>query len=453
MYDVCIIGAGPGGYVAAIKAARLGAKVALIEKELLGGTCLNKGCIPTKVFAHSAEILSEIRSAQKFGINTGGLSFDLKTLIAQKNEIVKKLRTGIDYLIKTRKIDLVAGQAQILNKNSVKVNESIIETKNIIIATGSRPVELPGLLFDKKDILSSDDLLELNSVPETLLIIGAGVIGCEFASIFSEFGAKVTLVEMAPQILPLMDPEVSKKLEVIFKKKAIQVHLNTKISKIIKKDGVLEACADNNKTIEAKKILVCVGRRADCEGLNLEKLGVKTQGGKILVDSHLKTNIDNVYAIGDVVGKYWLAHVASYEGVIAARNIMGEKCSADYSAVPNCIFTIPEIATVGLTEDEAKKQGIEVKTGKFPFQALGKAHAAGQTEGFVKIVSDAKSKKILGAQIIGPHATDLISEITLAISTKATTEDLEKTIHAHPSFPEAVSEACESIFHGAIHLP
>ena len=438
MYDICIIGGGPGGYVAAIKAARLGAKVALIEKDLLGGTCLNKGCIPTKILAHTAHTLLEIKDCAKLGINVGSVSYDFKNIIAQKDQTVDKLRNGIDFLLKTRQVDIIKASAEIVGKTQVRAGERSINAKNIIIATGSRPQELSFLRFDGKRVISSDDILKLENPPKSLLIIGAGVIGCEYASIFSEFGTKISMVDMMPRILPTMDKEISRKLEVIFKKKGISMTLNAKVDKL-----------DD----EIDKALVCVGRRANIEGIGLENVGVKTQDGTIIVDKHLRTNIENIYAIGDVVGKYWLAHVASYEAMIAIENILGAPKDTDYTAVPSCIFTDPEIASVGIDEDQAKDRGLQVKIGKFPFQALGRAQTVKETEGFVKIISDARSGVILGAQVMGCRASDLIAELSLAVNKKLTAQDIEDTIHAHPSFPEAVSEAAASIFHGAIHLP
>ena len=453
MYDICVIGAGPGGYVAAIKAARLGAKVALVEKDFLGGTCLNKGCIPTKALAKSAEILANIRSSQKYGINVDSFALDFKKVMLQKDEIVSRLRSGIDYLIKARKIDLFRAQAHILAPNKIKVGEQIIESQNIIIATGSQPKELPIVPFDGKDIISSDQMLELGALPESLIIIGAGVIGCEFASIFSEFGTKVTLIEALGQILPTIDREISKKMEIIFKKKGIQIYLNAKIEKVAKDQGNIRIDLNDGKATSGQKVLVCVGRRPDCENIGLENAGIKIEKGRILVDEFLRTSAENIYAVGDCTGQYWLAHTASYQGIKAIENILKQKSPADYSAVPNCIYTDPEIATIGISESQAKEQGIEYKVGKFPFQALGRAHTARQTEGFCKIIIDPKTGRILGAGIMGEHATDLISELALAIRLKATVHDLEEMIHPHPTFSEAIGEAASSIFHGAIHLP
>lgn len=471
-----IIGAGPGGYVAAIRAAQLGAKVCVIEKENLGGVCLNKGCIPTKTLLKSAGVIFQIEGASDFGIDVGTYHIDFAKIISRKNEVVQRLNKGIELLFKARKIELIKGRARITSPEEIEVsaypeghrNRQIpqraqvpyraqVKTKNIIIATGSRPLELPGFKFDGKKILSSDDILNINQIPQILLIVGGGVIGCEFATFFNRLGSEVTIVEMMQHILPNEDREIARRLEGAFKKQGITVLTKTK------------AETDQIKPVPfrvAETVLVCVGRLPNTADLGLEDVGIELEKGYLAVNPCLETNIPHIFAIGDCVGGHLLAHVASYEGIIAAENALGAKLvptpkrgtgfrvrEVDYSAVPNCIFTHPEVASVGLTEEKAKEEGREVKVGKFPFSALGKAQAAGEVEGLVKIVVDKSTDRVLGAQILGEGATELIAELTLAVKLRVKGKDIADTIHAHPTMAEAVMEAAHSLHDGAIHLP
>ncbi|MCX5715416.1 MAG: dihydrolipoyl dehydrogenase [Candidatus Omnitrophica bacterium] len=415
-FDVGIIGAGPGGYTAALYAARLDKKGAVFEKDCLGGTCLNKGCIPTKVLLESANLFTRIKTALSFGVETGPAKLDFTQVNARKDAIIKKLRQGIEAAFKSRGIALFKTHAKL----------SDINADSIIIATGSIPVELPELRFDHQRILSSDDMLELKEVPKNLLIVGAGAIGCEFATIYNSFGCDVTVAEIADEILPGADADVAKKLRQCLTKNGIKIKTSA---------GVQQPGDSFEKT------LVCAGRSPDTEGLGLEKTGVKTAGRRILVDEYMRTNIANIYAIGDAANKYRLAHTASYEAMIAVDNICGKKRKADYAAVPYCVYTEPEVASVGMTEQAAKEAGFDFKSVRFPFSALGKAHVMGYTDGFVKIIGDRKTGRLLGVHIIGPEATAIIAEAALAVQKGLTAEELSRTIHAHPSLPEGIMEA------------
>ncbi len=442
-FDIIIIGSGPGGYVAAIRAAQLGAKVGVIEKDQVGGTCLNWGCIPTKSLINSLE--------------TACGQPDYTEVNRRKNEVVNKLRLGIEGLFKARKIELLRGVGQIKNKNTVEVsgldgkNIEQIEGKNIIIATGSRPYELPNLKFNRTSIISSNEIINLEAVPKDLIIVGGGVIGCEFANIFLHFKTKVTIIEMMDSILPGVDKEISRKLELIMKKKGINILTKTKVERCDSAQELVTVELSNNSNLSAEKLLVCVGRSINSENIGLENLGIKTERNKILVNKYLETNVDNIYAIGDVTGGMLLAHLASYQGIAAVENILGEKKEINYNLVPCCIFTQPEIGCVGLSEDAAKQMGFEIKVGRFPFTALGKAQVINKTEGLVKIIVEAKTDKILGAAILGPGATELIATITTAMYFNATSAQLEKIIFAHPTLSESIGEAAASVQKKAIH--
>lgn len=442
-FDIVIIGAGPGGYVAAIRAAQLGAKVAVIEKDEVGGTCLNWGCIPTKYLINSVENICGQPNHLK--INQG------------KNETVKKLRLGIEGLFKARKIELIKGIGQLKQGDTVEIfdlqGKSIehLEGKNIIMATGSRPLELPNLKFNSRNIVSSNEIINLEEKPKDLIIVGGGVIGCEFANIFSHLGTKVTIIEMMDMILPGIDKEISRKLEIIMKKKGVNILTKTKVEKCTAPQDLLRLELSSGLSLSAEKILVCVGRSLNSQNIGLEKAGIKTERNRILVNSYLQTNVDNIYAIGDVIGGLLLAHVASYEGITAVENILVEKKETDYRVVPNCIFTQPEIGCVGLSEETAKESGLEIKIGRFPFTALGKAQVLGETEGLVKIIAQANTDKILGASILGRGATELIAIIAVAMQLEATVTQLENVIFAHPTLSEAIKEAAESVHKKAIH--
>lgn len=453
IYDLVVIGAGPGGYVAAIRAAQRGGKVCVIEKDRVGGICLNQGCIPTKALISCLHVLSGIKEASVFGIEVAHYSVNFRRMVDRSREIVQRLRGGIEYLFKQRKITLLKGAGKVIEPTAVEVDGQRVGAKHIIIATGSSPKTLPFLEFDNARFLSSDDILTMDEVPSRLLIVGGGVMGCEFSSIFSQLGSQVTIVELMPQILPAEDEEIAKKLEVHLKKKKIEIFTATTIEKIKREEKKLSVELSNGKKVEPEKILICVGRTLNSRGLGLEELGIEMEGESIRVNDHLQTNIPTIFAVGDVVGGFLLAHIASYEGTVAAENIFGQDKTTDYRVVPHCIFTDPEIATVGMSEEGAREAGFEVRIGKFPFTAAGKAHAMGETEGFVKIVADATTDEVLGGQIIGHHASDLIAEVALAMKLRAKVSDIADTIHGHPTLAESVMEAAHSVYHQAIHLP
>ncbi|MFA5389754.1 MAG: dihydrolipoyl dehydrogenase [Candidatus Omnitrophota bacterium] len=434
-YDLAIIGSGPCGYVAGIRAAQLGLKTCIFEKDRIGGVCLNWGCIPTKALSASALALYNIQRASEFGIEVKDFALDFTKVNERKQNIVKKLSSGVEMLLKARKLEIIKEKAEIAGPGRIKAGDKEIETENVLIATGSVPFELPGIPFDHIDILSSTDVLEFKAVPKSLVIVGGGVIGCEFASIFRAFGSEITIIEAMSQLLPNEDEEIARKIEQVFKRRGIKVLTNTKIDKIDKGD----------------KALICVGRSPNSKDMGTEELGIETNRGWIKVDSSFRTNIKNIYAAGDVKGGMLLAHLASKEGISVVEGLRGSSYPVDYNVVPSCIFTNPEIASVGLNERTAKAGNRDIKTRKFLFSAIGKSHVSGETDGFVKLVTDSKNDKILGAQIIGPHAAELIAEISPCVQFGVTSEKLASVIHAHPTFSEIICEASEAIHNKAIH--
>ena len=450
-YDVAIIGSGPCGYVAGIRAAQLGMKACVIEKDKIGGVCLNQGCIPTKALSASSMVFYNAGRAQEFGVNIKALSIDFQKVQERKENIVKKLSSGIEMLLKARKIELVRGTAEIKDAGRLTIGKEEIEAKNILIASGSLPFEIPGMEFDATHILSSSDVLGLKEVPKSLVIVGGGVIGCEFASIFKTFGSDIAMVEMMDQLLPNEDTDLAKKIEQVFKKRGIKVFTKTKVEKIEKKHGNINAMLSNGTVLSAEKALICVGRRPNYEGMGIEGIGVEREKGWIKVSKDFRTNVKNIYAAGDVKGGVLLAHLASREGICAVETMAGKKAEIDYDVVPSCIFTHPEIASVGLNEKQAKKRGIDARPRKFLFSAIGKAHVLGEMEGFIKLVVEARSDKILGAGIIGPHATELIAEISTCVQFGITSEKLASVIHAHPTLSEVIQEASEAVHNKAIH--
>ena len=456
---IVIIGGGPGGYVAGIRAAQRGADVTVVEKDLLGGTCLNRGCIPTKALLGSVEALHKARSGGEFGfVVPGDVKPDFTRMMERKNAISKLLRDGIHSLFKKNKVKLVTGDGRITGPGTVLV-ETVdgtvtLEADKIIIATGSEPARLPFFDFDQPTVLTSTGALELTSIPETLLIIGAGVIGCEFASVFSELGTKITMVEMMPQMLPLEDTRLAKQFQQIFKKKGIEVMLKTKVNGIAEYGAnYITANIEGGPQITAEKMLVSIGRQPNSQGIGLETVGVETDGrGYIVVNDKLETSAPNVYAIGDVNGGILLAHVASYEGLVAVDNCLGGDVKRELKVVPSCVYTLPEIASVGLTEDQAKDEGFEPITGTFRLGAAGKALAIGEAVGYIQIVADHKTDKVLGANMMGPHVTDLIHEIAVAIKNDLTVKQIGDTIHAHPTIGEALMEAAHDVHGESIHV-
>lgn len=454
-YDITIIGGGPGGYVAAIRASQLGAKVALIEKDKLGGTCLNRGCIPTKAMVRSGEAIIEARHAADFGVDLKGFDINFARIMARKNEVVSTQVAGIERLMKGSKVDVYNGSGKLASPRSVRVNGEEITSKKVVIATGSVPARIPVPGLDLPGVVTSDEILELKDVPASLVVIGGGVIGMEFGSIFNGLGSRVTIVEMLPQILPPVDEEIVRRYVQVLRGQGIEVNTSAAVKAVEKRDASLEVVfqtAKGESRIAAEMVLVAVGRSPYSEGLGLAELGVTMNRRAVAVNERLETNIDGVYAIGDAIGGIMLAHVASYEGEVAVENALGHNRQVDYRVVPNCIFTTPEISGVGMTEKEVKEKGIAYKASRFPFSALGRAHAMGETTGIVKLLCEADSGKVLGVHIIGPHATDLIAEGAAVMQLGGTAKDIAHTIHAHPTLPEAMHEAALGQLDGSLHV-
>ncbi len=458
-YDVVVIGAGPGGYPAAIRASQRGAKVALVEKQNVGGTCLNWGCIPTKTLLASTELLAHAKESEKFGIRIGNIEPDWKAIMERKEKVINTLASGIISLLKANGIDLIKGRGSITPDGKVMVETEegaiTLDAKKIIIATGSEPAEIPVFDFKQPAVLTSTEALALENIPESLIIVGSGVIGSEFACIFSTLGTRIVMIELMDRMLPTEDSRISKQMRSIFKKNGIEIKTNTTVSKVLdyRENGITLELS-TGETIEAEKVLISIGRKMNSSGLGLEEIGVKTdERGCIAVNERMETSRQGIYAIGDVVGGILLAHTATFEGLVAAENATGGDARIDYSVVPACIFTTPEIASVGLNTDKAAEQGREVKVSRFSFGGLGKALAMGEDRGFVQLVIDPDSDKVIGAQIMGPHASDLIHEVAIAMKMGATAEQIGSTIHAHPSLPEAIMEAAEASHGKAIHVP
>jgi dihydrolipoamide dehydrogenase len=464
-YDVVIVGSGPGGYVAAVRAGQLGLKTAMVESGPLGGVCLNVGCIPTKALLHSADLLEEIKESKRFGISTADVSFDLAGAMKHKQTVVRQSTQGVGFLMKKNKIDVYEGRGRLAGKNAVQVQlnkggEETLNAKHIILATGARPRELPHVAFDHERILSSTSILELKETPKSLLVVGAGAIGVEFASMFRSFGAEVTLVEALPRIVPLEDEEVSAELAKAFKSRGINVMAGAKLNSVERHDDHVAANVTDNKgqehTIQFERMLLGIGITPNTSDIGLEDLGIGTdQRGFIEVDEYLRTGVEGIFAIGDCINTPWLAHVASAEGILVVEQIAGLHVQPiKYGHIPACTYCNPEVASVGLSEAKAREQGYEVTVGKFPFSANGKARVLGQNKvGFIKIISDTKYGEVLGVHMIGPQVTELISEGGLALSHEATGESLMHTIHAHPTLHEAIGEAAHAVATGAaIHI-
>ena len=454
-FDLVVIGGGPGGYVAAIRAAQLGKNVALIESQHLGGICLNWGCIPTKSLLKNAEVLELIQNSTKYGIDIKDYSVNWNKVIKRSRDIANRMGKGIQYLMKKNKIDVINGFAKIVDKNTIEISGEEVEKVNaefIIISTGASANYFPGMEPDGKNIITYKDALVLDKTPEHIVIIGAGAIGVEFAYFYNTFGSKVTIVEAQPNILPNEDVEVSKELEKIFKTKKMDILTNTKVVKISTSKKTVTVKLENSE-IKCDKVLVAVGVKANSAGIGLSKNKIKTDNGWIVTNEFMQTNIDNIFAIGDVAGPPWLAHVASAEAITAVEFIFNKKPNPmKYDNIPGCTYCHPEVASVGLTEQQAIDDGYKIKVGKFPIRALGKAVAIGQTEGFVKIIYDEKYGELLGCHIIGANATDLISEISLARDLETTYNEVLKSIHPHPTLSEAIMEATADALGEAIHI-
>lgn len=460
-YDVVVLGAGPGGYVSAIRAAQLGAKTAIVEKNKVGGTCLNVGCIPTKALIKNAEILHSIELGKKRGIKVLDLEIDYKRAVKTKDNAVKQLVNGVEGLLASNGVDVFRGVGCVGEGKTITVNKDdgnieTIEYGKLIIATGSKPAVPPIKGADLDGVMTNEELLKMESVPEHLIIIGGGVIGCEFASIFSAYGGKVTIIEMMPALVAMLDRDVSRYMGNILKENGVDLKLGKQVTEISRNaNGVLEvSIIDKDKQQEilyGSQVLISVGRRNNLEGL--EGLNLEMDRNFIVVNDRLETSVPDVYAIGDVAARKQLAHVASEMGIVAAENAIGKSKKADLSIVPSCIYTIPEVGSVGLSEDEAKEIGHEIIVGKFPLMACGKAVATGESEGIFKVIADKKTRKILGAHLIGKSATEIIAEMVAYIKMGATLDDVSDTIHAHPTISEAVLEAVRDADGYCIHMP
>lgn len=463
-YDVTVIGSGPGGYVAAIRAGQLGLKTAIIEKDKrLGGTCTLRGCIPTKQLLMSAHIYEQMQHAADFGVQASAIQLAFGDVQKRKDKVVMKNSKGIEYLMKKNKITVFAGTGRLAGPGKVEITgtdsqKQTILTKNVIIATGSVVRPIPGFETDGNHVVNSDHILELKDVPKSLIVMGAGAVGVEFASVYSRFGAATTIVELLPRLVPLEDEEVSKELEKSFRKRGIKSQVDTKLEKLEKTGQNVRVSGKTAKgepvELEAEMLLVAVGRMPYTEGLGLEKTKVKVEKGFIQVNEFQQTAEPGIYAIGDVVPTPLLAHLASKEGIVAVEQIAGHEDvrPINLRLVPSCTYCDPEIGSVGLTEARARELGYDVKVGRFPFSASGKARILGEEEGFVKIVSEKKYDEILGVHIIGPHATELIAEACVAMQLESTAEELGRTMHAHPTVSEAVMEAAEGVDGLAIHI-
>jgi dihydrolipoyl dehydrogenase len=463
-YDVAVIGSGPGGYVAAIRAGQLGLKTVLVEKDnKFGGTCLHVGCIPTKDLLLNAEVYDYFKHAQEFGIECKGYSVDWAAVQARQNKVVTKLAKGVEFLLKKNKVEIVQGFGQLSGPGRITVTDSSkktreIQAKNIILATGSEAKMIPGLEPDAKTILTNKEILNLKKIPKSMVVIGSGAVGVEFGSIFKRFGTEVTIIEMLPRIVPLEDEEISATIEKSFKKQGIAVHTGAKVDKVTKTSkGVTVEFTDaagKTQKLEAETCLVAVGRSPNTQNIGLEKTRVKLERGFVKVDKYMKTDEPGVYAIGDIVAASpLLAHVGSMEGIVAVTHAAGKPVEPiNYRQIPNCTYCEPEIASAGLTERQAREAGHKVKVGKFPFVGNSKATILGTTEGFVKIVSDERYGEILGVHMIGPRVTEMIAEAVVVMRLEGTVEDLESTIHPHPTLTEAVPEAAHSVHGMAIHI-
>ena len=461
--DVIVIGSGPGGYVAAIRAAQLGLNTICVERSELGGICLNWGCIPTKALLKSAEMINHFKEAETYGLDAINTSFDIKKIVERSRKVADKMSRGIQFLFKKYNVKLVVGNGSIKSPTQVEVHDKdgnltdIINAKNIIIATGARPRMFPGIEVDRKGIITSREAMIPDRVPESIIIMGAGAIGVEFAYFYNSIGSKVTIIEMMDRILPIEDEEISKELARIYRKYGVTLLTKTKVISATTQDKSVEVKVQKDDGTETpltgEIALNAIGIQANTENIGLENIGIEMQKGFIKVNNHLQTNIPNVYAIGDVAGAPWLAHKASAEGIEAAEFIAGHNTKGiDYNNIPGNTYCIPQVASVGLTEAKAKEQGYTVKIGKFPFSASGKATAIGETNGFVKVIIDEKNGNILGVHMIGPDVTELIGEATLARSVGATGTNLYKTIHAHPTLSEALMEATAIAYNEAVNI-
>ena len=456
-YDVIVIGAGPGGYVSAIRASQLGANVCIIEEGELGGVCLNRGCIPTKTLIYSAELFHKFQNASEYGIIVDSPKLDMQRLLDRKDKVITANRAGVASLLKLNRVDVLNGKATITAPNTIEVNGESIIGKSIIIATGSKPAQIPGIETDGERVITSTEALDLKAIPESVAIIGAGPLGAEFACLWNTFGSEVTLIEMMPNVLPKDDSELTKRLAGLMKRRGIRLRLETKVSALEHTpEGIrMELECKKPDSIVVDLVLVGIGFSHNSELISdPESMGIEIgERGEILVDDHMETGAPNVYAIGDVVGKTMLAHGASAEGLVAAVNATGGNEKMDYRVVPWCSFTMPEVSHVGLTEEEAVNSGIEVKIGRFSYRANGRAQAMGEIDGMVKIIGDASTDEVVGVHIMGASAGELIASAALAMSMEGTVREIAHTIHTHPTLSETIFEAAEDYLGMGIHTP
>ncbi len=458
--EIAVLGAGPGGYGAALKAAQLGARVTLIEDHEVGGTCLNWGCIPTKTLIASADLLARTRELEAFGLDLhGSIMPNMARIVERKDRVVSTQVKGIRALLKSSGVMLRAGRGVLTSPRDISVTAGdgtsfSVSADKVIIATGSRPARVASFPFDGRNIISSTEALSLGEIPKSLLIIGAGVIGCEFACIFRQLGSEVTLVEMADRAVAAEDAEISALLARELKKKKIVLLTGAGVDRVDVREEGVHAVLTDGRTLAAEKVLVSVGREFNSDNIGAEVVGLaRGPRGEIVVDAKMETNVPGVYAVGDVTGGILLAHVATRQGLVAAKNCMGAGLAMDYRVVPAAIFTSPEIASVGLRQHQAEAAGTKIRVGRFQFRGLGKAHAIGEIAGFIKIIAEEQSDRILGAHIMGPHASDLIHEVAVAMQNGLTARDIAQTIHAHPTLAEGLLEAAEDVHGEALHVP
>lgn len=459
-FDIAVVGGGPGGYVAAIRAAQLGFKAAVIEREKLGGICLNWGCIPTKALLRNAEIYNEMKKADEWGISCKDLKFDFPKIIKRSRDVANRNSKGVEYLFKKNKIEQISGFGKLAGNGRIEVSRDgkpveTIEAKRIIIATGARAKTIPNVAIDGKQVLSSTEAMMLQQVPKSMVIIGAGAIGVEFAYFYNSFGTKVTIIEMLSNILPIEDKEISKLLESNFRKNGIEIYTEAKVEsvKTTKEVAVAVLTKEGRKECKADVALMAIGIQGNVENIGLEALGVEMERGWIQVDEFSRTNVDGIYAIGDVAGPPWLAHVAQREGIVCVEAIAGKNPKPiDYDNVPGCTYCRPQVASLGLTEERALAEGYQIKVGRFPFSASGKARAIGETDGLVKLIFDAKYGELLGAHILGSEATEMIAELGVAKTLETVAPGIYNTIHAHPTLSESIMEAAEDAYGHAIHI-
>ena len=458
-YDVVVIGAGPGGYVAAIKAAKLGLKTAIIEERRAGGTCLNRGCIPAKAMIHASSLYREMQEAERFGISASDVTYDYGKIVAYKEETTDKLVQGVEQLLKANGVDVYEGKGTLLEEKKVRIRKEqedvVLEGENIILASGSKPLILPIPGMDNERVLTSDALFAMKEAPKSLIIIGGGVISVEFATVYANLGCKITILEAMPKLVPNMDKEISQNLKMILKKRGIDIHTSAAVQGVTTEDGTCTSHyieKDQEQEVTADYVLCAVGRCPNTDGLFGENVKPDMERGRVLVNANFESSIPGVYAIGDLIFGVQLAHAASAQGIVVAEKLAGKEPSIDLSIVPGCVYTDPEIASAGMTEDQAKENGIAVKCGKFIMSANGKSIITQEERGFIKVVADEATGKVLGAQMMCARATDMIGEFVTAITNGLTVEQMLKGMRSHPTYNEGIGEALEELEGGAVHV-